>query len=197
VLAGGRSSRFGAEKPLALLHTKTLLGWSASRLGELGVPLAVSARRDSATEKASQRAGWPVLHDAEALPRGPLDGICAGLAWAHVIARPWLLTAPCDVPLLPENYFPRLLQAAGEHGAYAESPRGIEGLCALWPTEALSVLQNAAKHPDQPSIQQCLKDIGARAALFDAPFLNVNTQDDLRALEAQTVLRDGKLVFRK
>jgi len=194
VLAGGRSSRFGSDKPLARLHDRTLLEWTVDHLERVGAKLAVSAQRSSATEDFCKARGWPVLHDVEELPRGALDGVCAGLAWAHVIGKPWLVTLPCDVPLLPEDYFERLFAAAGDHGAYVESPSGIESLCAIWPTSALSFLQVAAKHPDQPSIRQCLKDIGAKAVKFEAGFFNVNRPEDLRALENNTRIEKGRLL---
>lgn len=194
VLAGGQSRRFGSEKAMARLHGRTLLEWTASRLAQTGGVLAVSAKKNSETEISSNERHWPVLHDADELPRGALDGVCAGLAWAHVIGKSWLVTLPCDVPLLPEDYFARLFAAAGAHGAYAQSPHGIESLCAIWPVSALSFLQVAAKHPDQPALHQCLKDLGAKAVTFDADFFNVNTQEDLRALEATTRVESNHLV---
>ena len=82
VLAGGRSTRFGGEKAVALLDGRPLLLWAVDRLRSTCADIAVNARPGTQTEALALAQGLPVLHDAPGDPDGPLAGVKAGLAWA-------------------------------------------------------------------------------------------------------------------
>jgi molybdopterin-guanine dinucleotide biosynthesis protein A len=191
VLAGGKSARFGQEKALARLGEQTLLERAVAHLQPFHAPLAVSLQAGSQTEVFCLQQGWQILHDAQEGARGPLEGICAGLAWAHVIGKRWLVTLPCDVPFLPEGFFEKLFAACrDDRGAFAQSKKGAEPLCAVWPVSALDMLQHALAGAVHPSIQECHERIASPAVLFpDADFRNVNSEGELLALEVAMGLK--------
>lgn len=185
LLAGGRSSRFGAEKALASFRGSPLMDAVAQRFAGLAA-IAVSARPHSAAERRAHAQGYQVLHDAPSTPSGPLSGVCAGLAWANDLGLSFLATAPCDAPLLPDDLFPRLLQEINlAPAAYAQTGRGPHPLCAIWSVRLLAPLQLTLQDGEHPAVRGLLREIGAVAVSFadDRAFLNANTPEALAHLE--------------
>lgn len=114
ILAGGRGSRMGgADKglqtfngmPLAL-HTLTRLQMGAG-VGQI----MINANRNLA---AYESFGVPVWPDGLADYAGPLAGFLTGLERCET---PYLVTLPCDTPLMPLDLVPRLAQALAAQDA--------------------------------------------------------------------------------
>jgi molybdenum cofactor guanylyltransferase len=187
VVAGGRSTRFGGEKAAALLHGQPLLLWAAHRLQTACEPVAINARPGTLAEELAAGHGLPVLHDAPGDPDGPLAGVKAGLAWAASVGARALAVSPCDAPLLPDDLFARLIEAAGSGAAMAVTEEGRQPLCAVWPTSALPMLTRALIGGAHPPTWRMLEEIGAEKVWFDRPeaFANINTREDLAAAEAR------------
>jgi molybdopterin-guanine dinucleotide biosynthesis protein A len=108
ILAGGRGSRMGGVDkglqnfnglPLAL-HILNRL-----RLGGGMSEIMINANRNLA---AYESFGVPVWPDSLADYSGPLAGFLTGLERCET---PYLLTVPCDTPLLPLDLVARLAQA--------------------------------------------------------------------------------------
>ena len=108
ILSGGRGSRMGGVDkglqtfrglPLAL-HTLTRL-----QLGGGVGCIMINANRNLAVYESFGVAVWP---DALADYAGPLAGFLTGLERCET---PFLITVPCDTPLLPLDLAPRLAQA--------------------------------------------------------------------------------------
>ncbi len=193
VIAGGRSVRFGGEKATAILQGRPLLLWATARLlGSCG-RVAVNARPGTATAALAHEHALTVLHDAPGDATGPLAGVKAGLQWAAGCGAHTLAVSPCDAPLLPPDLFPRLL--AGAHGgaAMAETPAGLEPLCALWPVSSLAQVSAALEHGAHPPTWRLLESLGARRVRFEdaAAFVNLNTPGDLAAVAGRLAARQG------
>lgn len=113
ILAGGASQRLKAyakDKGLLLLDGQPLVAHVAHRLRPQVSSLAISANQHL---EQYQALGLPVWTDIkedswEDFP-GPLAGILTGL---HHSQTDWLVTAPCDSPLLPANLVEKLYQKA-------------------------------------------------------------------------------------
>ncbi len=187
VVAGGRSTRFGGEKAVAELRGQPLLVWAVRRLQRACRDVAVNARLDTETESLAVREGLAVLHDAPGDPDGPLAGVKAGLAWAASRGARSLAVSPCDAPLLPEDLFVRLIEAAGEGAAMAVTDEGRQPLCAVWPISALPFLTEALKDGAHPPTWRTLEALGAVSVRFGPPgaFANINTREDLEAAAAR------------
>ena len=93
VLAGGRSSRMGSDKALVQLDGKPLVAYALDLLREAGIRASIAGAR-SPLDTFSL-----VLEDVQP-DRGPLEGICAALAYSS--AR-WVVLLPVDLPLLPAS----------------------------------------------------------------------------------------------
>ena len=181
VLAGGRSTRFGGEKAVALLGGQPLLIWATRRLQRSCLQVAVNARPGTETEALATREGLQVLPDAPGDPDGPLAGVKAGLVWASALGAQSLAVSPCDAPLLPEDLFAGLIEAAGPGAAMAVTAEGRQPLCAVWPVSALPFLTQALAGGAHPPTWRTLETLGAVQVRFDPPeaFANVNTREDL------------------
>lgn len=185
LLAGGRSSRFGAEKAVAPFVGHLMMDSVLRRFDALAA-CAVSARPGSAAAGRAQALGLPVLHDAIEAPAGPLAGVAAGLAWAKAANFKALATAPCDAPLLPLDIFPVLLASMGDApAAMAVTNSGEHPLCAVWRIEMAEYIAAEFVDGRHPPVRALLADYGARRVRFKNAhaFANANTPDALEALE--------------
>ena len=197
ILAGGRGSRMGGVDkglqnfngmPLAL-HTLTRLQMG----GGVG-PLMINANRNLSAYESFGASVWP---DGLADYAGPLAGFLTGLERCET---PFLVTVPCDTPLLPLDLVPRLaaaLEAADADIAMASAPevdqegrvqmRSQPVLCLL----RVDLLESLVKFTAEGG-----RKIDAWTALhktvlvpFNLPdddpqaFCNANTLGELRQLE--------------
>ena len=191
VIAGGRSLRFGGEKAAAALAGKPLLMWAVARLQRSCRAVAVNARAGTEAQAIASGAGLPVLHDLEGDPLGPLAGVKVGLMWARKQGAKLLAVSPCDVPMLPQDLFPKLIQAAASSGAaMAETRDGLQPLCAVWPVSALQVVSEALTGGRHPATWMMLERLGAQRVHFEsaAAFANINTRSDLTSLASRLEL---------
>lgn len=186
VLAGGRSVRFGGEKAVALLDGKPLLEWAALRLRSVCARVAANVRPGTEAEVVAKSLDLPVLYDELGDALGPLAGVKVGLMWAEDQGARALAVSPCDAPLLPDDLYVRLIENAEGGAALAETTDGLEPLCALWPVAALPIVRDALADGAHPPTWRVLERIGARKVPFESreAFANVNTRDDLAAIEA-------------
>jgi molybdopterin-guanine dinucleotide biosynthesis protein A len=187
VLAGGRSVRFGGEKAAAELAGTPLLIWAARRLQRICSAVAANVRPGTQAEAIARAHGLPLLYDVPGDALGPLAGVKVGLMWARELGASSLAVSPCDVPLLPDDLFVRLGEAAAGGPAMAETAAGDQPLCALWPVSALPQVAAALEGGAHPPTWRLLQTLGATRVRFaDEPaFANVNTRADLAAIVAR------------
>ena len=194
VLAGGLATRMGhGDKGMLPLHGQPLARHVLQRLAPQVGQLAISA---NAHAGAYARFGLPVWPDVLPGQLGPLAGLHSGMRHA---ATPYLLTVPCDSPLLPPDLAARL--AAGLTGSDAD--------LAIAVTEEIDKATGAAvRHPHPvfclvktsalPQLEAYLAAGERRMRTWHGPlklaevlfednaaFGNVNTPEDLAALQAQ------------
>ncbi len=189
VLAGGRSTRFGAEKAVADWRGRPLLAHVVDALAEGCGRLAVSAGPGSGAAAWAETAGVRVLPDPPGVVAGPLAGVLAGLRWLEGGAGDLLLTGPCDTPALPSDLAARLAAGLrdGAGAAYAHDGERAHPLCALWRADAAGLVETLAAGGAHLPMREVLAALGAVAIAFPDPaaFANVNTRDDLQRLTAE------------
>lgn len=106
ILSGGLATRMGGvDKGLVELHNKPLVQHVIERLSGQAEQILINANRELTRY---QRFGYPVLQDETADFIGPLAGFNLGLRHAR---HEYLLTVPCDSPLIPVDLSQRLLTA--------------------------------------------------------------------------------------
>jgi molybdopterin-guanine dinucleotide biosynthesis protein A len=186
ILAGGRSSRFGREKALAILDGRPFIAHVLEVLASGCAQVAVNAKADSLAAAFATENALPCLSDALGDPDGPLSGVKAGLTWAAAVGADVLATAPCDTPFLPRDMVDVLAKTGG--AAVAHTSDGLQPLCALWPVSALAHVTAALSSGTHPAIKHVLTTLNAveigfeDASLFD----NLNTPADYQSAEKRT-----------
>ena len=185
LIAGGRSTRFGAEKAVALFDGAPMLDRVAQLFADLPT-FSISARPDSGAEARARERGIEVLFDDPTLPSGPLAGVLGGLAWARRRGFALLASAPCDAPCLPANLVARLADAIGTApAAFAVTDAGQHPLCALWSVGVHDTLRARLKGGEHPAVRAFLAELGGIPVHFDESqaFANANTVEALAILE--------------
>ena len=176
----------GGAKPMRRLGGVTLLDRALAFAARQSDLVAVSFR----TPGQFPTAGDPArLIDPPAIP-GPLAGLAAGLAYAREHARETVLTLPCDTPRLPDDLASRLADALtdGVGAVIAESGGQLHPTCGLWRTSCADAMP-AYVAQGRRSLWGFAKTVGMASVDWPSaprdPFVNVNTADDLAALEAE------------
>lgn len=160
VLAGGRSSRFGSDKALAMLDGRTLLDHAAAALGPHCDAVVVVGR--------GEIADWPRAD------MGPLGGIAGALIHAAERGYDQLLTAPVDCVRLPGDL----------RGLLEPAPAFLETqpVIGLWPVAALDALRPMLDDAGDLAVKAFARRIEARAVASDFVLPNVNSIADLDRL---------------
>jgi molybdopterin-guanine dinucleotide biosynthesis protein A len=144
ILAGGRGARMGGDKPFHAWGDATLIEATLARLEPQADDIAINAGAlDAPHATRLAGLGLPVLYDD--LPwRGPLSGVLSALQWAQLGGETYVITCPCDMPELPDDYVSRLMDApdaAIVHYGGADS----YPLCARWRADLASELYAALR----------------------------------------------------
>jgi molybdopterin-guanine dinucleotide biosynthesis protein A len=112
ILSGGLATRMGGiDKGLVELNGKSLVQHVIERLSKQTEEILINANREIVQY---QHFGYPVLQDETADFIGPLAGFSLGLQHAR---HEYLLTVPCDSPLIPVDLSQRLLAALTSQNA--------------------------------------------------------------------------------
>lgn len=189
LLAGGRASRMGGDKPLLYLGGIPLLARVIAVLRPQCDAMLVSANGDPAR---FAEFGLPVIADALPDFAGPLAGILAGLDFiaAYLPEVRYALSVATDTPFLPSDLLPRLHQAREKEGA--DIARACSGdrshfAVALWPVSIREDLRRALVQDGVRKIERFQERHRIAQAEWPAapldPFLNINTSADLAAAE--------------
>ena len=191
ILAGGRAQRMGGiDKGLIPFHQKPLIEFTMTRLKPQVGTILINANRN-VTKYAAY--GYPVIMDETPDFSGPLAGFSAGL---KACKTPYLLTAPCDSPLLPEDLGARLATELeqGDYQLVYASSKETDGKVWSQPVFCLmranlqDSLEAFLKKGDL-KIDRWFKELKSSTVIFDEAnaFANVNTPEELKALEATSV----------
>ena len=185
LLAAGRSTRFGGDKLLAMLHDRPVLAWSASALAADVDALVLVVPLDSAARIAAL-GGIPAVVVAHAArDDGLASSIRAGIAALPADVEA-VVIALADQPLVAHGVVRRLCRRWHDGGVIAVAPRYRDGRGhpVLFGRAAFAAL--AALEGDTGA-RSLLDSLGDDVALVDvdAPRpVDVDTPDALRALAA-------------
>lgn len=183
ILAGGQGRRMGgADKGLVEFLDKPLVSHVIQRLLPQVDEILISANREMETYAA---LGHPVMADSIENFAGPLAGLHMGLTEAR---HPYVLTVPCDTPLLPMSLVDRLMRGLANCDADVAvaktglQPHPVFCLCRKTLLPHLEeYLQGGGR-----KFEDWYSTLDVAEILFnDAPqaFININTREELRCLE--------------
>lgn len=105
ILAGGRAQRMGGiDKGLIWLNGKPMIAYVIAALRAEIDNLLINANRNREKYAAF---GYPVIPDIMDGYLGPLAGMASGMRAA---STPYIVTTPCDSPLIPSNLVQQLYE---------------------------------------------------------------------------------------
>ena len=185
ILAGGRGSRMGGvDKGLQPLDGLPLAAHVLARLRPQVGTVLVSANRNA---EAYAALGCEVVADADDSFAGPLSGMLAGL---RACTSGWMLSAPCDAPLLPAELAARLA-AAVDGSTDIAVPITADGrlqpvFCLLRRELAVDLaryLSSGGRKAETWMAAQRLCRVPFERPDDERAFFNANTLAELQALE--------------
>jgi len=182
ILAGGKSTRMGADKAFVVLDGRTLLARA--------LDLARSVTQDvRIVGEATKFAAFaPVVEDV--FPGcGPLGGIHAALRTSHAELN---LVLAVDLPFVPPALLPFLLTRARNSPAMVTVPRaggGWQPLCGVYRREFADVAEKALQAGrykidalfDEARTQVIEEEQLESAGFSSRVFRNLNTKAELEA----------------
>ena len=193
ILAGGRGTRMGhVDKGLQPFRGTTMVQHVLERLAPQVAGVAINANQNLAAYAAFGSAGAPVpvWPDETTGFAGPLAGLEAGMRHCPT---PYMLSAPCDSPFLPNDLAARLFHALQSQGAdvalavtqeagMRKQPHPVFCLVKidLLPVLSKYLLEGGRK------MDGWYAELKVAEVVFDDgdAFRNINTLDELRSLDS-------------
>lgn len=182
ILAGGKATRMdGANKALVPFLGRPMLAQVSERLSPQVDETLINANQDIESFKTFNLT---LVKDEINDFAGPLAGLHAGLKASQ---HEWVLSVPCDSPLLPKNLAKRLFEDAQTQQAdIAIAKTHIQNhpvfcLCkkSLCDDLATYLKQGGRKVREWQQLHHCV-EVNFEDELS---FSNINTFDELRTLE--------------
>lgn len=189
VLAGGRGRRMGGkDKGLVELNGAPLIEHVLSAVSPQTGELVINANRNI---EEYQRYGFPVVSDTMTDYQGPLAGFASTMAAAETN---YIVTIPCDSPLLPDDLVQRLVHALQREDAelaVAHDGKRLQPVFALIKVKLLPSLLEFLQRGDRKIDLWYAQHKMAKADFSDIPetFLNINTPADQQQLQQHERLR--------
>ena len=163
ILAGGKSSRFGADKALAPWFDGNIMDAIISALKPLSGDLIIVANRS----EPYKYLGIPITKD-EIMDSGPMAGLLSCLRHAK---GDRVFVAACDMPLLKSE----LIDWMWNINTWApviipKTPEGLEPLHAIYHRSLTPLIENSIRH----------NRLGLQGFINDLPRYEVQPEDIAR-----------------
>lgn len=167
VIAGGRSSRFGSDKALALIDGRPMIEHVMAALRPWVDELAICGRTYGDEQ---------FLPDYPEQGLGPLAGVNAALRHAAANGFEAVITVPCDTPRISPEIFAALRRQTG--------PACLSGcpVIGVWPVVLADDLNRFVVSDQRRSVRGWARLVGAVELPITAP-VNINYVADSALLD--------------
>jgi molybdenum cofactor guanylyltransferase len=186
ILAGGQGRRMGGQdKGLIEFDGKPLAAILVNNLRQQAVDIVINANRNHAQY---QQFGCPVISDQLEDYQGPLAGFASAMA---VVDSVFILTLPCDGPLLTDDYVARFIASYNENDAAVQvafDGERLQPVHALIKVDLLPSLKNFLDSGDRKIDRWYARHDYARVDFSDCAnmFRNINTPADRESLQSSS-----------
>ncbi len=196
ILAGGKSKRFGEDKNLVKLGSKSLIEHTINKVREKFKKILIIANKDI---KIEQSKNLTIIPDCIEGNLGPLVGVLTAMKWTKNIKEnyKWIATFPSDTPFfdisIVEQYKKKIISSDSAL-YFVKSNEKRHNIFGLWSTDLLNTLENDLIKNNIRKVEDWANKIGVKTIniefdKFD-PFLNINTKEDLN--KAEKILKNYK-----
>jgi len=183
ILAGGAARRMGGEdKGLTKLNNKAMIAYVLERLSGQSSSLSINCNR---SQPAYAKFGYPLFEDTISGGLGPLAGLLSALERSE---SDYVLSVPCDTPLLPTDLVERMLHTLTQERAE---------VCTVNDGDRLHPVVLLVKRDVLTGLRRYLTEGGRKvhdwfysvphcsADFSDQPeaFININTPEQLATLQ--------------
>lgn len=185
VLAGGQARRMGGEdKGLIKVSGRAMIEYVIAALQPQLSKIVINANRNI---NIYGNYGFPVIADIYDGFKGPLAGMASCM---KVINTEYMITAPCDSPMLPEDYVARMfktLQTEQADISVADSGERIQPVFSLLKCSLLNSLMAYLDSGERKIDRWFQQHTMINVDFSDKPetFINVNTAEDVRHMEIE------------
>lgn len=109
ILAGGKGRRMGGQdKGLVSYRNMELIRHVIDAISQQTQQIIINANRN---QQQYQRYGYPVIQDTLGGFQGPLSGFLAAMSF---VSTDYILTLPCDGPIVTDDYLEKMKQALND-----------------------------------------------------------------------------------
>lgn len=182
ILSGGKSSRLGEEKGLALFQNKPLITYAIDILTAVCDDIIISANNQL---DAYSEFGYPIVQD-EFQDVGPSGGLHACLKKS---TTQYNFVLSCDTPFVDPALFQYLLENIERFqiAVPIHQDNFIEPLCACYATNVIWNLQRCIEN-ETYKLHDIFGEIGFKTVKIheglpfysEELFMNINTKEDLK-----------------
>lgn len=188
VLSGGRARRMGGtDKGLVEIDCKPMVVCVVEALAPQTAAVIVNANRN--LERYRELCGCRVVPDSQGNFAGPLAGMASGMEAAET---PFVLTAPCDSPLLSRQLGARLFDALEREDAELAVAHDGERMQPVFALLHRDLLDSMVAYLRSGESKIDTWYAAHRAAMCDfsdqlSMFLNINTPEERSELEDRLI----------
>lgn len=178
ILAGGLSTRMGADKAVIRLDGERLIDILIRRMAGKSERIMLSAREDYAT-------GLATIPDDPRAPDGPVGAIFSLADRLQKMEIDDFVTVPVDAPFAPPDLIERL-SVSGDC-AVAEDGQRIHPTFAYWRCAVVNAVRGTHDQGERaPSLHWLVRQCGAVTVTWpdERLFMNINRPADLAAAAA-------------
>ncbi|MEN8261121.1 MAG: molybdenum cofactor guanylyltransferase MobA [Pseudomonadota bacterium] len=183
-LAGGLSRRMGGgDKGLILFNGRPLIHYVLQALTSVSGKVVINANRN---QDVYRKMGYRVISDQTETFDGPLAGI---LSVMRSVDTPYIITAPCDSPLITGEQLLRLvgkLQASRAEVCAAHDGERLHPVFLALKSQLADSLEHYLRSGQRKIDTWLYQHTLVLADCSDQPdmFRNINTPEELAGLEA-------------
>ena len=182
ILAGGMGRRFqGQDKGFIDYRGRPLVELLIDKLSAQDVKIAINANRNI---ERYQQYGLPVFSDQLDDYQGPLAGFASAMSQ---VETDYILTLPCDGPLLADVYVERFVSAASQKPApilVADDGERLQPVHAMLRRDLLDDLKQFLNSGERKIDRWYDQHSYTQVDFSDSPdcFKNINRLEDLQQL---------------
>jgi molybdenum cofactor guanylyltransferase len=186
ILAGGQGRRMGGQdKGLIEINGRALVAILIDRLEQQISAIVINANRN---RERYQAFGYPVVSDQLDDYQGPLAGFACAM---NVVDTEFILTLPCDGPLLAADYVARFIASQARTGAaicVADDGERLQPVHALIKIDLLSSLNTFLDSGDRKIDRWYAMHDFIKTDFSDCAdmFRNINTPSDEESMQVQS-----------
>ena len=184
VLAGGKSSRFGADKSEAILGNKNLISHILDKIiFKFDKILVVANHKINFNENEKIK----LISDYQK-NLGPLGGIYSAMKWIKDNNKPyeWIISLPTDTPFIEAQILDEFYEKTKQKEKklfFMKSNNKRHNIFGLWSLDLFKNLEKDLLENNERKVETWANKIGVETININFegrdPFFNINTIEDL------------------